>query len=264
MIRLPVALPSMLWNCVRGSFRTPLDTRQVAKRVLELTNHERSLRRLGLLRTYAALDRVAAFHSANMAAKRFFAHEDPEGRGPQQRMSFLCRNLIGGAGENLALIPAGPEEWVAQSAVSGWMKSPGHRANMLCGNYTHLGVGVVRAAGGVYLTQSFGRLYIEANAARCAGQRLQARRYILRFAFLGDFRTHDLALLLEVPEKNATRRAGGGMYFHGAWPLPIAWLSNDTGETTIDLIHGGGHYRVFAGQKSSGQFAPSPLVIEVS
>jgi uncharacterized protein YkwD len=41
-------------------------------------------------------------------------------------------------------------------AVDQWMHSPGHRANILRGIFTHSGIGIARAADGrVYITQVF-------------------------------------------------------------------------------------------------------------
>jgi uncharacterized protein YkwD len=52
------------------------------------------------------------------------------------------------AGENIAMGQRTPEE-----VVTAWMNSPGHRANILNANFTHLGVGYV--ASGNYWTQMF-------------------------------------------------------------------------------------------------------------
>jgi uncharacterized protein YkwD len=40
-------------------------------------------------------------------------------------------------------------------AVNWWMNSPGHRANILNKNYTHIGVGVYRSGNKIYLVQLF-------------------------------------------------------------------------------------------------------------
>ena len=52
------------------------------------------------------------------------------------------------AGENIAYGYATPE-----AVVTAWMNSDGHRANILNGSYTRLGVGYV--ADGHYWTQMF-------------------------------------------------------------------------------------------------------------
>lgn len=45
---------------------------------------------------------------------------------------------------------------VARLIHEEWMKSPGHRANLLNPAYTHIGVGVAHGSNGWYLTQNFG------------------------------------------------------------------------------------------------------------
>ena len=52
------------------------------------------------------------------------------------------------AGENIAMGQKTPKE-----VVQAWMNSEGHRANILNGSYTHIGVGYV--ANGNYWTQEF-------------------------------------------------------------------------------------------------------------
>ena len=37
----------------------------------------------------------------------------------------------------------------------GWMKSPGHRANLMNPRYTKIGIGIVAKGGYVYATQIF-------------------------------------------------------------------------------------------------------------
>mgnify|MGYP000966070924 FL=1 len=52
------------------------------------------------------------------------------------------------AGENIAMGYTTPE-----AVVTGWMNSPGHRANILNASFTQIGVGYV--ASGNYWTQEF-------------------------------------------------------------------------------------------------------------
>ena len=53
-------------------------------------------------------------------------------------------------GENIAMGQRTPEE-----VVKDWMNSPGHKANILNGNYNQIGVGVVQSGGYYYWTQLF-------------------------------------------------------------------------------------------------------------
>ncbi len=45
---------------------------------------------------------------------------------------------------------------LAKNLVDGWMKSPGHRANILNGQLRYIGVGVAQSGDYIYATQNFG------------------------------------------------------------------------------------------------------------
>jgi uncharacterized protein YkwD len=86
-----------------------------------------------------------------MAARDFFAHQCPSGTQAWDRAvaaGYEYRKVA----ENIA---AGQTS--AAQVVEGWMNSPGHRANILDGELTQIGVG--HATGGeygTYWTQVFG------------------------------------------------------------------------------------------------------------
>lgn len=89
----------------------------------------------------ATLRAVARKHSQDMWERSYFAHENPDGLDPFDRMR------AGGAkfrtaGENLALART------AERADDGLYKSPGHKRNMLDPAFTRVGIGVID--GGVY------------------------------------------------------------------------------------------------------------------
>lgn len=119
--------------------------------VVRLTNRERTSRGLGALSRDVRLDRAAHVHSADMAARNFFAHESPSGTQAWDRAvaaGYSYRMVA----ENIA---AGQR--TAAEVVEGWMNSPGHRANILKGELTQIGVGCVRGGEyGTYWTQVFG------------------------------------------------------------------------------------------------------------
>ncbi len=119
--------------------------------VVDLTNAERARHGLRPLTVDARLAAAAQAHSADMVRRGFFAHESPDGRQVWDRAvaaGYAYRKVA----ENIA---AGQR--TADEVVRGWMGSPGHRANILDGDLTQIGVG--RADGGsygVYWTQVFG------------------------------------------------------------------------------------------------------------
>ena len=119
--------------------------------VVRLTNHERTSRGLGALGRDGRLDRAAHVHSADMAARRFFAHECPSGTQAWDR-AVAAGYSYSRVAENIAAGQRSPAE-----VVEGWMNSPGHRANILTPELTQIGVGYVTGGEyGTYWTQVFG------------------------------------------------------------------------------------------------------------
>ena len=119
--------------------------------VVEYTNRERGTAGRPPLRWDDDLAEVALGHSLDMARRDFFAHVDPDGRGLRDRVG---EHVYGYwlLGENLALGHRSPA-----AAVAAWMRSPGHRANLLDAGFDRIGVAAVRAPSGPLWVQVFGR-----------------------------------------------------------------------------------------------------------
>lgn len=119
--------------------------------VVTATNAERARHRLGLLSLDPRLARAAQRHSDDMVRRAFFAHENPDGEQVWDRAvaaGYRYRKVA----ENIA---AGQR--TAEEVVRGWMESPGHRANILDGELTQIGVGhALGGSYGGYWTQVFG------------------------------------------------------------------------------------------------------------
>jgi uncharacterized protein YkwD len=95
------------------------------------------------------LRRTARAHSSDMWQRQYFAHTDPDGHDPFDRMR-AGGAVFSTAGENLALARS------TERAMEGLMNSPGHRQNILDPDFRRVGIGVVD--GGVYgmmFTQDF-------------------------------------------------------------------------------------------------------------
>lgn len=103
--------------------------------VIDQTNTERQdLRELPLKRN-ALLDKAAELKAEDMAKKHYFAHNSPEGVTPWHWFDEVAYQYSH-AGENLAI------HFTDSSAVvAAWMASPAHRANIVNGSYTEIGVG---------------------------------------------------------------------------------------------------------------------------
>lgn len=81
---------------------------------------------------------VARRHSEDMARRGFFAHDDPAGRTPFDRIQDAMVEYAA-AGENIA---AGQSS--APEVLRSWLSSRGHRANLEDCGFTHHGIGFYR------------------------------------------------------------------------------------------------------------------------
>lgn len=118
-----------------------------AAKVLQLVNVERSKGGLKALTTNSALT-----NAANVRAKEIkisFSHTRPNGSSPFTALKEFNINY-NAAGENIAYGQRSPEE-----VVKGWMNSPGHRANIMNGNFGKVGIGCYVSNGTIYWTQLF-------------------------------------------------------------------------------------------------------------
>ena len=120
---------------------------QFEQQVVELTNNERAKHGLSALQADWELSRVAREKSRDMATVNYFDHNSPTYGSPFDMMKSYGISYRG-AGENIAKGQRSPQE-----VVNAWMNSPGHRANILNGDFTHIGVGFVEQ--GNHWTQMF-------------------------------------------------------------------------------------------------------------
>ena len=113
-----------------------------------------------------ALQRAAEGHSRSMALLGFFSHTSFNGTSFSERVKryYAVNSRAWTVGENLAMF--GGITPSAQSIVTAWMASPGHRANLLRAGYRDAGIAIVHhpTAGGVFggrstwvVTLDFGR-----------------------------------------------------------------------------------------------------------
>ncbi len=120
----------------------PLAAAQQA--VLCLTNEQRTTAGLQPLRSEATLEAAGQAYSTSMVTLGFFAHVSPTGSTLKQRLvaytdwTSIGENLYTGTG-TLA---------TPRAAVDGWMRSEGHRANLLNPEYRDVGLGVAQGSPG--------------------------------------------------------------------------------------------------------------------
>ncbi|WP_433791806.1 CAP domain-containing protein [Actinoplanes sp. CA-252034] len=127
---------------------TPVTTLQAD--IAKLTNVQRKSHGCGAATVNTNIVKAARAHSVWMAKTGTFSHTGSGGSNFSARVKAAGYKKPGG--ENIA--------WGYRSAnevVQAWMKSPGHRANILNCKFKTVGVGAAYAANGAaYYTQDFG------------------------------------------------------------------------------------------------------------
>lgn len=138
------------------------DMRRVGARVLELVNKARSeSRKCGArslpsvppLKMSAVLSRAALGHAKDMSAHKLFQHRGSDGSTPAERATRAGYDWMA-VGENIAQGPAD-----AQTAVQGWLDSPGHCVNIMGAQFTETGLAYFtdfEHKGDIYWAQMFG------------------------------------------------------------------------------------------------------------
>lgn len=155
-----------------------VDSAHLEKRIHELVNKERQRQGLTMLHYDDALAKIARKHSHDMAKRSYFGHNTPEGNDylyRYKRDGYQCAvregRVIHMGAENLALnhlydsvstingvsyFDWNSETKIAVSTVEGWMKSPGHRHNILTPYFLREGIGVfISPDDKVHITQNF-------------------------------------------------------------------------------------------------------------
>ena len=122
--------------------------------IVDLTNEERSSYDVVDLERNATLDFAARLKAQHMAQNQYFSHYAPDGTSPWHWFSVAEYAFVH-AGENLAIHFSDSD-----AVVDAWMNSPTHKANIINGNFTEIGVGTAQGVyegyQTVYVVQLFG------------------------------------------------------------------------------------------------------------
>jgi hypothetical protein len=221
------------------------------------TNAERTRRGLHPARRHELLDRVAASHSVDMAARAYFDHRDPVGREVADRIAASCRELaIRGAGENIARTSTRDEaRTMADSILEAWMESTAHRSNILQDQWTHMGIGLYEKGGYVYATQVFANIVAEllgtAPSAVPVGS-LESFRFRI---YEPGCQREELAVIVRVPNERLRFRHGDDYYSYGWYMLEGYW-ERDLLVVPFSAQHGPGSYQICVGSQRTGGFIP--------
>ncbi len=129
-------------------------TFDLEKKAFALINDIRRMNGLKELAWNDDVARIARQHSGSMAEKTFFSHRGVDGSMVSDRADAVGLNKWQAIGENIAYNRgyAKPTEF----AVECWMKSQGHRENLLDARWKESGIGIAVASdGSYYFTQVF-------------------------------------------------------------------------------------------------------------
>ncbi|WP_372788489.1 CAP domain-containing protein [Paraconexibacter sp.] len=151
-------------GCVDANLTpTAHNLERVRRATLCLLNRERTKRGRVKLRAHPTLRKVARSYASTMVKQRFFGHVSPSGSTMLRRVrssSYLRGSLRRWElGENLGWATGG--QATPSAMVKAWMRSTGHRRNILERSYREIGIGIVRGApkdvdGGVTYVTEFG------------------------------------------------------------------------------------------------------------
>src|SRR5271155_4152210 len=131
-----------------GAAREPVD--RVVSVLLKAHNRERRRKDLDDFTLSPKLCEAAQIHARDMASHQMIGHTGTDGSAPAdriKRVGYVPRRT----GENCA-----EGQWDVGEVMAGWMKSPGHRANILA-NFTEMGAAWARDEEGIiYWCVDFG------------------------------------------------------------------------------------------------------------
>lgn len=133
-----------------GPTRASSTAERISKDLFARVNAERAARDLPALAWSTDLARLAANWSGHMASTGTFAHRDLAAARSQPGISRFSA-----LGENIAWVEGYQND--AFQLHTGWMKSDGHRHNILQPGFDSIGIGVVCSGGKAWATQNFGR-----------------------------------------------------------------------------------------------------------
>ena len=117
------------------------------KEVFDLINKQRTQNGLSPLKENSELQRVARIKAQDMVNNNYFSHTSPTYGSPFNMMKSF-KISYNTAGENIAGNSSN------SSAVTAWMNSPGHRANILNSSFNQTGIGVVTGS-------KYGKIYVQ-------------------------------------------------------------------------------------------------------
>lgn len=135
-------------------FRSSLLGDVVVNTLITGTNQARVENALPPLETSPLLTQVAQDKVNDMVQNHYFAHTSPSGLSPWYWFEKVGYHFSY-AGENLAV-----DFTDSQDVTNAWLNSPEHRANIMSGNFTQIGIaiatGTFNGAPAIFVAEEFG------------------------------------------------------------------------------------------------------------
>lgn len=130
-----------------GSTSTTASMNDNEKEVFNLINAQRTKNGLQALKVDDEVQRVARIKAQDMVDSNYFSHTSPTYGSPFDMLKSF-KISYKSAAENIAGNSSN------SGAVTSWMNSSGHKANILNGSYTYTGIGVVSSS-------KYGKVFVQ-------------------------------------------------------------------------------------------------------
>ena len=117
------------------------------KEVFDLINAQRTKNGLSALKVDSGVQNVARIKAQDMVDNNYFSHNSPIYGSPFEMLNKF-KVSYKTAGENIAGNSSN------SAAVTAWMNSSGHKANILNSSFNYTGIGAVKSA-------KYGKVYVQ-------------------------------------------------------------------------------------------------------
>lgn len=141
-------------SCSKDEDPEKIEALLISEEILQLVNAHRASVGKDALAMNSLATQLAEEHTHYMIAQNDISHDNFDERSNR----LFSEENASGTGENVAY-----GQQSAKAVMEAWINSSGHRANIE-GDFTHIGIGVVKNSSGVYyFTQIFLKKKIEAS-----------------------------------------------------------------------------------------------------
>ena len=141
---LVLVLSASLLTAAPASAIDRRSAKDIRDRMEYLINRQRVRHGLRKLRVNDKTQYYARRHAKSMAARRTLYHDPNLGREIPKRCYAWAENVAATRADN-----------AARNAMSMFMQSSSHRSNILSARMTHMGIGIAKGGGRVWVVQRF-------------------------------------------------------------------------------------------------------------